>query len=108
MNRVTNLILSFSVAEDEEARLTEVNSFHYRHLQLDLVSVDYNKDWEKRTAWYGGTKFLEARLYVGALNHFDTQAFLDYLKQLTWEEPEDVQLIVKEEGDTKFNLLSIA
>lgn len=107
MSRVTNIILSFSTVEDEDARIKEVNAFQYRHLQLDLVSADYNKDMEKGTVWYGGTKFLETRIYVGAFNYFDTQAFLAHVKQISWEEPEDVLLIIKEEWDTRFKLVSL-
>ena len=51
MSEVTNLILSFSIGEDEDARIKEVNSFRYRGLEMNLVSADFNKDLESGRAW---------------------------------------------------------
>jgi hypothetical protein len=107
MSRVTNLILSFSTGENEEKCMSVVNSYQYRNITLNLVSIDYNKNVEKGYCWYGGTKFMEANLYVGAFNHFDLDDFVAFLKTVKWEEPEDVQLIVKEEWETKFRIIEI-
>jgi len=107
MSIVTNLILHFSIGEDQGARIKDVNSFRYRDIQLNLVSVDFNKDMEKGYSWYGGTKFLETPLYIGAFNHFDLRGFVDHLKKIRWEKPQCVQVIVKEQDDEKFRIIEL-
>ena len=107
MSEVTNLILSFSIGEDEEVRLKEVNSFRYRDLEMNLVSADFNKNMDGSTAWYGGTKFLETPLYIGAFNHFDLDGFISHLKKINWDQPENVQVIVKGQWDEKFKILEL-
>ncbi|MFT3825135.1 MAG: hypothetical protein QM731_14525 [Chitinophagaceae bacterium] len=107
MSRVTNMIFSFSISEDEEERIKEVNAYQYRGLQMNLISADFNKDTENRTVWYGGSKFLETPLYVGAFNYFDLEPFIEHFKTIKWEEPEYVQVIVKEQEENKFKILDI-
>jgi len=107
MSEVTNLILTFTTLEDEEARMQDVNSFEYRGLRMNLISADFDKDMEKGYSWYGGTKFLEAVLYVGVFNYFPLEQFIEYLKKIKWDEPENVQLFIKEQTDFKFRLISL-
>lgn len=107
MSSVINLLLSFSTSEDEDARIVEVNNFRYRGIETNLISVDFDKNNDTRTAWYGGTKFLEACLYIGAFNHFDLDGFVQHLKQMPWEEPENVQVIVKDQWDEKFRIIEL-
>jgi hypothetical protein len=106
MSVVTNLILTFSSLENEDIVVEKVNSFHYRDRQLDLVSADYNKSFDSG-AWYGGDKFLEARVYIGAFNHFDIDRFIIHLKQIKWASPENVQIMVKGQDDEKFKILEL-
>jgi hypothetical protein len=108
MSVVTNLILSFSSLEQVETRMKDINCFPYNGGQLNLVSIDYNKDKEKSTVWYGGNKFFEGNIFIGAYNHFNTDEFVAYLKQINWEAPELVQLIVKEDWDEKFRIIELA
>lgn len=107
MSEVTNLILTFQCAEDEAARIEDVNSFEYRGLKMNVVSADFDKDMEKGYSWYGGTKFLETALYIGAFNHFPLEQFIEHLKKIKWDEPENVQLFVKEQFDFKFRLIEL-
>jgi transposase len=107
MSVVTNLILFISSLENEEARISEVNKFTYNGRQMNLVSVDYNKDMSTGYSWYGGTKFLEATIYIGAFNQLDIEKFRDYLRTLDWEASDLVQLIVKDDNDMKFKILEL-
>lgn len=95
MSRVTNLILTFSTGEDETKCIVAVNNYEYRGLKMNLVSVDFNKDMENGTTWYGGTKFMEASIYMGAFNYLDIDDFIKYLRTIAWENRNLVQLIVK-------------
>lgn len=107
MSNVTNLILTISCSDDETEKIQQVNSFVYRGIQMNLVSADHNKNMQTRTSWYGGTKFLEAGIYIGVFNHFPLTEFVDHLKQIKWESPEAVQVIYKGQDDEKFNIIDI-
>jgi len=107
MSRVTNLILTFSVGEDEFKCIQAINNYRYRNLKMNLVSVDFNKDMEKGITWYGGTKFMEARIYMGAFNYLEIDDFRNYLRTLDWENRDLVQLIIKEQDDDKFKIIEL-
>lgn len=107
MSNVTNIILTISCSDDEIEKIQQVNSFVYRGLQMNLVSADYNKVGETGTRWYGGTKFLEAGIYIGAFNYFPLTEFVDHLKKINWEYPEEVQVIYKGQYDEKFSIIDI-
>ena len=107
MSIVTNLILTFSISEDEDSCMSEVNNYEYRGLKMNLVSVDFDKDIDNRKAWYGGTKFMETPIFLGAFNHLDIEDFKRYLRKVNWEFPELVQLIVKEQEDENFRIVKL-
>ena len=108
MSIVTNIILTISCSDDEIEKIQQVNSFVYRGLQMNLVSADYNKVMATGTSWYGGTKFLEAGIYIGAFNHFPLTEFVEHLKKINWENPESVQVIYKGQDDEKFIITDIS
>ena len=107
MSRVTNLILTFSLLENELECINKVNQFQYQKLRMNLVSVDFNKNVKRKEAWYGGTKFIEARIYIGAFNYLDLDEFMAHLKKIDWQKPEHVQVIVKEPGQEKFRMVEL-
>lgn len=85
MSIVTNVILAFSIAEQEEEVLSKVNAFfHPRALTFSPPSY-----------WCAdiGTKALEHPTFVAALNYFDLEAFRNHIRHIAWEEPENVQLM---------------
>lgn len=104
MSKVTNLIFSFAGYEDEVKRMEEVNRFPNNGRGLNLVSAD--ADTVPR-GWYGGSKFLEVPLYIGAINHLALEEFVDYLRSIEWVSPEYVQVIVKEQDDDKFKIIEL-
>ncbi len=55
--------------------------------------------------WYGGTKYLECNIYVGAFNYFHLDDFLKHLNSIKWKAPEDLQLFVKDQHDYKFRII---
>lgn len=112
MSEVTNLILTFSSNEDEKQRIKEVNFFRSDGNSINLISADFLRKTnifgkDNRKSWYGGNKFLEVPLYIGALNHFNLQNFIAHLNDINWEEKEKVQLIVKQEDDEKFKIIEL-
>ena len=109
MSEVTNLILSFSSHEDQKSRLSEINLFQNNGREFEIVSADYERDPNKpnEEVWYGGSKYLETPLFIGAINHLDMEGLLEHLKDVYWEEPENVQLIVKEPNTHKFRIIEL-
>jgi hypothetical protein len=111
MSVVTNLVLSLSIFDAHGAdryheeggpKIAEINRF-FEPVQ-GLTDIDTLK---LPRGWYGGSKMLEAHLYVGAFNHIDLRSFITHLRSIKWERPECVQLFVKEEDDERFRLINV-
>ena len=102
MSYVTNLILHIGILEDRDQRIEEVNQYFQKDDTKPLIFIEApDRDW------YGGDKYLECYLYVGAYNYLHLDGFIEHLKSLTWQEPESLQLIVKEQEDDKFRIIDI-
>ncbi|MBO2007909.1 hypothetical protein [Hymenobacter negativus] len=105
MSDVTNLLIAFSLSEDEEKIQQQLRQHVYNNItQFDAVSAD-SPTLPK--GWYAGSKYLEAQLLIGAYNHLNLDELFVFMKNMTWECPEDVQLIVKEQWDSKFRLIDL-
>jgi hypothetical protein len=104
MSRVTTVILSIGTLDwHEGSRLPEINAF-FENPQAGFVSLE---DPNLPHGWYGGTKYLEAELYIGSFNYLDLDALLTHLSRMRWEEPDCIQLIVKEQEDDVFRILAL-
>ena len=99
MSVVTNLI--FTCDQDDCARMLKVNE--YFKPTRGLV----NCDAVEQRGWYGGTKMLEADIYIGAFNGLHLPDFLDHLRTISWQFPDTVQLIVKKEDDEQFRIITL-
>ena len=102
MSWVINIILHIGIGDQD--LLGKVNEYFDKKETLGFVSLD---DQKLPKGWYGGTKFLEACLAVGAFNHLDLQEFLQHLKAINWAEPQSVQLILKDQEDYKFRIIDL-
>lgn len=98
MSHVTNAILAFDVMDDD--------------MPLERINAGINgkgfttvDDPELPYGWYGGDKFLETPLLIGAFNYLDIDGLLRHLAALPWQHPERVQLIVKDDNDDRFSIL---
>jgi hypothetical protein len=108
MSWVMNIVLSFSVCEDTEERMAEVNRFfesvpnNYKggvYEEEPLASVE--------EVWEGKGRDMECNLFIGAYNFFPLEAFMAHLKTVNWEEPDNVQLFVQDQEDLKFHLIDV-
>ena len=104
MSDVTNLIFALSVTDDNLGKMDEVNTYFVAKGIKPLVSVD---DERLPRAWYGGSKFLECGLYLGAFNHLNLDEFIKHVRTISWRFPESVQIIVKEQEDMKFTTIDL-
>lgn len=111
MSNVTNLIISFSIAEDEISRAMDINSFFNNGRDFNIVSADFEKNkrllLNTNKSWYGGDKYLETPLYIGAFNDLNVNELISFLKLIDWSEPENVQVIIKGQNDDKFSIISL-
>ena len=100
MSVVTNTIPHYS--DDSPAFLDKVNKF-FEGDQKGFVSVD---DPRLPDGWYGGCKYLERNLAIGAFNHLDLDRLVRYLRDLAPDD-EDLQLIVSEQGEFRFRIINV-
>lgn len=108
MSWVTNTILHYGGLGPEF--LQEVNRYFvevqgYPEGYEGLVSVD---DPRLPSGWYGGHKYLECDLAIGALNHVDLTAFIAYIREVCnkkgWG---GVQLIMMDQEEAMFHIIEI-
>jgi hypothetical protein len=105
MSKVTNLIIATSLIEDIEYLKGKFKQHTTPGYSIDIVSVD---DEKLPKGWYGGNKFLEVNLFIGAYNYFNLENFLMFCKQeINWEMPESVQIFVKEQDDLRFRIINL-
>lgn len=102
MSVVTNCILTFSVLEDVEKRIKDINKYFGDYKGF----VSCNDEILPR-GWYGGTKMLETNVCIGALNHLNIKDLVEHLKKIEWEEKENVQLIFQEQEEDRFKILTL-
>lgn len=94
MSTVTNMILSFSVLEDEEARMEEVEAFSDPTM------------WTSVDAAFG--KCMELPVYLLAANGWDLEGFKLHLqKNVKWEEPQSVRLYACRQEEDAFHEINI-
>lgn len=91
MSRVTNIILCGMIWDDE---IKDVNAWLEARLPPCgvLEPVSY--------ADVGGTKCLEADVFIAAFNFFDFYAFAKELSKVAWRVGPPLLLVMEQEDDT--------
>lgn len=106
MSVVTNIILSFSIMENE---ISDIEDSYTNMVLINnwLRKHDHGAFGEDATIASGGEKHLETPVYLAAFNFFDLDEFLAFLRTLPWEEPENVQVFVQGQEEEKFTVYTI-
>lgn len=104
MSDVTNLMITFGGSEDEAAVIEKLREYKHRGLSFHTVSVDDDK---LPKGWYGGSKNLECTILIGAYNHLHFKSLVEFMRNMPWERPDNVQLIVKMQWDSKFRIIDL-
>ncbi len=108
MSHVCNVILTFGIGQDEFFK--EVNRYFSEvrgRNEKPLVTVD---DPSLPNGWYGGTKYLETEVAIGAFNYLHEEEFIAHLKQALeyYDQPaQTVQLFLKDEDDNSFRVITL-
>ena len=84
MSYVSNVILSFSILEDDEARIDEINNI--------IRELNDRPGFLKEQPHCGGTKALERPTFIGAFNYLPLPEFVRRVRALHWKEPHLVQV----------------
>ena len=101
MSVVTNAILHYPLGAEEF--LSRINTFFPPYIR-GFVSVE---DKRLPEAWYGGSKYLECGLAIGAFNHLDLQALIEHICQIDYPQT-DTQLFIQEQEEDRFKLINIS
>jgi hypothetical protein len=100
MSIVTNIILTCSSGENTSEISSQLAGFTYNlNIPFNIVCVD---DKKLPKGWYGGTKYIEGEIFIGAYNHLNLDEFVAFMKTVQWESPQNVRLFVKEQNDLTF------
>lgn len=97
MSQVTNALLTFSVLENEEQRVAEVNEALAK-VNNSSLPQEFLDATDPATTRYGGYKVFECPLYMAAFNHIATNDLLASVKAASWAYS-GVQLLVNEQDD---------
>lgn len=108
MSWVTDVILIFGVGEeyDEKEDLIEPVPA-LENINAWLEQGDYGQ-LLNIGAEAGGDKFMQANVYGGAFNFLKIDEFIQMVREQPWREPENVQLLIQDEDETRFTLHTIA
>lgn len=98
MSYVTNVLLSFSVMEDADGRVAEVND----HLAEHSRGQKLGDIWQSDPPVYGGHKCMERPLYGAAFNYVEVKRFIEAVRSASWKEPEYVQVFICDQEDDVF------
>lgn len=105
MSRVTDIIITASLSEDCNHLTEQFKAFSSGDGPFKLVSIENEK---LPKGWYGGSKFIEANIFIGAYNYLEIEKLIDFMKhQVQWQDPYVVQIIFKQQEDEKFQIVDL-
>ncbi len=109
MSWVTDVILIFNIAEEYSNDMELLDSIPaLDNINAWLEENDYGKLVDiGKFAFTGGGKAMQANVYGGAFNFLKIDEFVKLVKVQQWCEPENVQLLIQDEQDSKFTLHAI-
>lgn len=96
MSCISNMIFMFS--STDKCNIKEINKWLEREDYGQLTSLQQ---------YAGGYKFFEAQIFAAAFSHFLLDDFINFIKKLSWNEPEIIQILIKGEFDNKFKIIEI-
>lgn len=100
MSYITNTIISIGMNDSD--KLNEVNKYFGE--DRGFVSCD---SAGLPRGWYGGSKFLEVEIGIGAFNYLNVNLLKEHIKNIQWEYPEDVQLLICDQDTDRFKIWNL-
>lgn len=105
MSCVTNVIFSCCILDEDVAE--QINDFFKASNTRGFGFVSATASTLDCPRCAGGSKSLETPIAIGAFNHWNEQAFIEFLKKLPWTEPENVQIMFKGQEEDTFTIKGI-
>jgi len=105
MSVVSNVIFSFSILENNYEKENDIFYLNMEKINDWLEEHGYGVFSVDVDIISGGRKRLETPLFVAAFNHFNLKDFCDFVRSMTWEYPDFVQVIIQEQDADKFRLI---
>lgn len=99
MTCITNLILTTAI-QDGAWMNSDTGS-------VDILSDYLCKNYQG-TRFFdvephaGGNKRMSCDVFMAAVDYLNVEEFIELFKQVNWEKPDEVQLMVRKEGDNTF------
>ncbi len=114
MSWSVNVVLLYSLGE--EWLETEDDDVDYAGTSPCLIAIN---DWLSSQGWVTLVDLGEAvggmdrhrfgvEMWGAAINRLDIPVFLEFVRQLPWVEPENVQILIKDQQDERFTLYTVA
>ena len=103
MSHIDNVILAFE-ERDHSVLIDRINEW----LFANAYGQKFGPSLKLVDAAYGGSKVLEADLYVAVFNYFPEAKFFEFLRTLPWTQPELVQVMIKRQwAENGWSILGI-
>lgn len=97
MSTVTDIILICGTSADQD------NARRFGEA-LDLHSVSKGKPLAQVDEHAGGSHAIQADVWMGAYNYLDEEEALKVFYSLVWEDPNEIQLLMKYEDWDRFKV----
>jgi len=101
MSLVTNVVLSFSIGEEQKNEDTFILVGAINDWLVSQHGQRFGVDADRVA---GGSKHLETPLYIAAFNYLFIEDFLRFVFSLPWEEPENVQVFIQGQDEDRFTV----
>lgn len=98
MSNVTNAILTHVVWDEEASKELSIALERAGITSGRFTQVDQNAE---------GPKSMEVAVYVAAFNHLDERALLEAIRSVRWEEPANVQLLLRRQEEDRFTEVDV-
>lgn len=101
MTCVTNVIVTTAIQDgawekSDHGSMYVLNDYLYKHYQSTTLHDVYMQA--------GGRKPLSCDVFVAAVDYLDIDAFIELFHTVPWEKPQEVQLMIRTEGEDRFKI----
>lgn len=107
MGWVMTVMVSFSdeeLWEDEETYRDNCPSLDNINAWLQSSKDEYGPLTDLVPCAKGNAVGMSANLYGGGFKHFDDEGFFEIVKSQDWNDPDNLQVFLKDEEDQKFTV----
>ncbi len=105
MSSVTSIILITTI---EDGARKDGEHPNVCGLNDKLREMGFDSGLAKVDCHAGGNKIMGSDIWMGAFNHLNEAEFKETFESIDWEYPDNIQLLVQNESDLKYQIFTIA